>query len=556
MDGHEPGTRMGRPKRKEYSNPLNSRKEKRMEPKLIQINPKQIKILHPRKQYDQRRMDDLTKSIVEQGIMQPVIVRQVDKDYELMAGSRRVMAAIVAELATIPAILRDVSDGQAIEICVTENLQREDIHELEEAEGYQELLELPGYTVAAVAIKVGKDESYVYKRLKLLDLIQDAQAAFLKGDMNAEHAVMIARLQPDDQAKALDALFQNDFGYRDPGEKRARTAASLRRWIADNVMLKISEAKFKTADENLIPGIPSCVNCPKRTGFNRALFNDIKEKDLCTDPVCFAAKTQAHIAKALSFAEATEKPLVRISSFYETKKHEEGDPLPSKNYQIVDRKKKCPSMERAIYTHGDTDLGLQVSICRDPKCPVHGKNIAGHSAESDKWRRETEKRERERRMAKETRRKILAAGLAAIKGPMTRALRELAVIGAWNNLWNEAQKPIASARGWMKEKKKDGAGTDWDAMVRKGIGHMEDIDLDRLLLEITMSKQLEYYPDSGKDRIMELADLMRVDHKTITESVKKDSEDRVAAKRKKENKAKRDQRRTAAKSAKESKSSK
>jgi ParB family chromosome partitioning protein len=528
-----------------------------MEPKLIQINPKQIKVLHPRKRYDQKRMDDLTQSVKEQGVMQPIIVRmRHDQNYELMAGSRRLMAAIAAGMGTIPAIVRDVDDGQAIEICVTENLQREDVHELEEADGYRELLELPGYTVTAVAIKVGKDESYVYKRLKLLDLIPDAQTSFLKGEMNAEHAVMIARLQPDEQAKALDALFQNDFGYRDPGEKRARTAGSLKRWIADNVMLKIAEAKFKTADDNLIPGIPSCVNCPKRTGFNRALFNDIKEKDLCTDPVCFAAKTQAHIAKALAWAETSEKPLVRISSFYETKKHEEGDPLPSKNYQVVERKKKCPWMEKAIYTHGDTDLGLQVNICRNPKCPVHGKNIAGHAAESDKWRRQAEKQERERRAKKEIRRKIMAAGLAAIEGPMTRALRELAVIGAWNDLWNEAQKPIATARGWMKEKKKDGFGTDWDAMVRKGIGHMEDIDLDRLLLEITMSKQLEYYPDLGKDRILELADLMRIDHKTIAEAVKKESDSRAMARMEKVIKAKRKQRREEAKAAKKTKSSK
>jgi ParB family chromosome partitioning protein len=516
----------------------------------MEISLGAIKVLHPRKYYDQKKMDDLTRSVKEQGVMQPIIVRmRHDKNYELMAGSRRLMAAIAAGLEKIPAIMRAVSDGQAIEICVTENLQRDDIHELEEAEGYRELLELPGYVMSTVAAKVGKDESYVHRRLKLLDLIKKAQESFLKGEMTAEHAVMIARLQPDDQEKAFEALFMNDFGYRDPGERRARTAKSLKAWIADNIMLKVSAAKFKTSDPSLIAGVPACENCPKRTGFNKTLFNDIKEKDLCTDPGCYAAKTQAHITQAISKAEAAEKPLVRISSHYELRKHGEGDPLPTKEYQIVDRKKKCSSMEKAIYVHGDTDLGQQVSICRDPKCSVHGRNITGHSADADKWKREAEKRDREARIKKTTRRQIMETALKQIKAPiyqsagsgLHRPLYELAVIGIWNGMWNDLQKSVAAHHNWPAVKKSGGYGIDWDTVIRKGIGPLEDVQLDQLLLELTMVKQLDYVQEDGKDRIMEFAGLMKIDPKEIATRVRAEITERAKAKQKKLAKAKRQQ---------------
>ena len=500
---------------------------------------------NPRRIYDQGRMNELTDSIRDKGVLEPILVREVDNCYEIMAGSRRFRAAKAATLTQIPAIIRKVTEGEAIEICVTENLQRENTHELEEANGYRELLELPGYTVEAVAIKVGKDKSYVYKRLKMLDLIEPAQKAFLKGEMTAEHAVRIARLQPQDQKRAFEILFQDAYGFTEPGDRRPRTAKSLQRWIDENVLLKISGAKFKTTDEHLIAGVPSCPNCPKRTGFNKNLFNDIKDGDICTDPGCFEAKTQAHITQAIAKAEKAGKPLVKISSDYSLRNRKPGDPIPAADYQRIERKQKCSSAEPAIVTHGDDDLGLQIMICRNQKCSVHGREISGGSADSEHWRREQEKREREQKITRQARRQILEASLAQLKYPIVdamgtalgRPLRELVVIGAWGSLWNDAQKTITSRRGWEIVKRGQHLGNDWDATCRKAIGQMEELELDRLLLEIVVMKQMDYYGDSGKDRLMELADLMKVDHKKITANVRKAINDQAKAKKKAQKKA-------------------
>lgn len=522
--------------------------------KYIAIDQIRESPYNPRRIYDQTKMDELADSIRETGLLEPIIVRQVGKKFEIMAGSRRFRAAKAAGFKTIPSIIRQVTDGQAIEICVTENLQRENTHELEEANGYRELLELPGYTVEAVAIKVGKDKSHVYKRLKMLDLIEPAQKSFLKEEMTAEHAVMIARLQPLDQKRAFEALFQDYYGFSEPGDRRARTAKSFRRWIDDNILLKISSAKFKTAEDGLIAGVPSCVNCPKRTGFNKALFNDMKDGDLCTDPACFEAKTQAHITQAIAKADKAGKPLVRVSSEYNQRNRKDGDPIPAADYQRVERKEKCSSMEPAIIAHGDDDLGLQITICRNKKCAVHGRQIAGGSADSERWTREQEKREREQKITRQARRQVLEASLEALKCPiitpmpgatypedniaisLSRPLRELVVIGAWGSLWNEAQKQITSRRAWEIVKRGQHLGNDWDATCRKAIGPMTDLELDRLLLEIAVAKQIDYYGDSGKDRVIELAELMKVNHKMIVAGVRKAINDQAKAKKNKKQK--------------------
>jgi ParB family chromosome partitioning protein len=514
------------------------KKEQKQQPNSAMIPMKDIveSPYNPRRRYDKKRMEELVVSIKHQGVLEPILLRKVGSKLEIMAGSRRFRAAKTAGLPEIPGIIREATDANAIEICVTENLQRDDTHELEEANGYRELLEIPGYTVSAVAAKVGKDESYVYKRLKLLDLKEEIQDSFLKGEMTAEHAVLIARLQPEEQTKAFAALFQNDFGYRDPGEKRARTAQSLRRWINDTIMLKVSSAKFKTTEENLLTDTPSCVNCPKRTGFNKALFNDIKETDLCTDPACFALKTQAHIELVLDDAEAKGKPILRVSANYEIKSRKPDDPLPASMYQEVEKEEKCSSMEKAIVAHGSRDIGKQIQICQNPKCPIHGRLIMGHSADSEKWKRQQERQELQKRIKKATRQAILQEALDKVGDPMitkmSRVLWELTVIGSWANLWNESQKAISARLKWEKINRSS-YGVDWDAMCRKAIGPMTDNELCRLMLEIATTKQLEWYPDSGKDRILELAELMEVDQPAITERVKNEMNEAAKKRRKK-----------------------
>ena len=128
---------------------------------------------NPRKRFDETSLNELAASLKTQGVLAPLLVREAEENkYEVIAGARRLRAAKLAELPSIPVRVVKLTDAEAIEAQCVENLQREDIHPMEEALGFKSLLELgQPYTVAHVAARAGKSEAYVYGRLKLTDLI-------------------------------------------------------------------------------------------------------------------------------------------------------------------------------------------------------------------------------------------------------------------------------------------------------------------------------------------------------------------------------------------------
>src|SRR5262249_24378320 len=150
-----------------------------------------------------RGIDELAEDVRQHGILNPLLVRPVNGSYEILAGHRRYQAAERAGLDTAPVRILQVSDEQALEIQIVDNLQRENVHPMDEALGFKALLEQPGYTPEVVAAKVGKSVSYVQRRLKVADLSKPAQKAFLDGVLTVGHAELIARLQPADQERAL-----------------------------------------------------------------------------------------------------------------------------------------------------------------------------------------------------------------------------------------------------------------------------------------------------------------------------------------------------------------
>jgi ParB/RepB/Spo0J family partition protein len=157
--------------------------------------------LNPRKHFDAKAMQELTDSVKAQGVVQAIVVRPNGKPgtYEIVAGERRWRAAKAAGLAEIPATIRELTDAQALELAVIENNQRENLHPLEEAEGYEALLKqkhanLSKYTVEDLMAKIGRSKSYVYQRLKLLDLCEEARKAYYAGKLDYSKAVLIARI--------------------------------------------------------------------------------------------------------------------------------------------------------------------------------------------------------------------------------------------------------------------------------------------------------------------------------------------------------------------------
>lgn len=172
---------------------------------------------NPRKHFDQGALDELTDSVRKHGVLQPVLVRRTKVQtsangpvFELVAGERRYRAAKAAGHEQIPAVVRDLDDIEVLEIQVIENLQRTDLHPLEEADGYNQLMR-KGYDVAKIAERTGRSVKYVYDRVKLLQLTKKAQSLFLEGRFTPGHAILLARLSAKDQERALDV--DNGVGY-------------------------------------------------------------------------------------------------------------------------------------------------------------------------------------------------------------------------------------------------------------------------------------------------------------------------------------------------------
>jgi ParB/RepB/Spo0J family partition protein len=248
---------------------------------------------NPRKSFDAAKLEDLAASIREKGVLEPILARPVvggGSTWEIVAGARRVRAAKLAGLATVPAIVASLSDQQALEVQVIENLQREDVHPMDEAAGFEALLK-HGHDVAGLAARVGKSEAHVYQRLRLLSLSPKCQKLFLEDRFPASTALILARIpSPKLQDQALGE------GIADMSSARAAEV------IRQRYMLTLASAPFPTDDETLVPTAGSCLKCPKRTGNQQLLFADVKARDLCTDPTCFQAKQRAHVNRRVAQA--------------------------------------------------------------------------------------------------------------------------------------------------------------------------------------------------------------------------------------------------------------
>jgi len=274
---------------------------------------------NPRKHFDQAKLDELAVSIKTHGVLQPILVRawqvgmanpkhrpmvEMIGIYEIVCGERRWRASQIAGMDTIPAMVRELTDKEVLELQVVENLQREDVHELEEAEGYERLMKYHDYTADSLAEKIGKSRAYIYARLKLTALAPAARDLFYEGKLTASTALLIARIPGTTlQMQAATDITKPDW----KGDVMAtRAAADL---IRRAYTLDLEDASFKTADAALVPKAGSCDACPKRSGNDLILFADIGDPDVCTDPSCFQNKKEANYLRLKALAEKSGKEI-------------------------------------------------------------------------------------------------------------------------------------------------------------------------------------------------------------------------------------------------------
>lgn len=252
---------------------------------------------NPRKRFDAASLAELANSIKQSGLGQPILVRPMpDSDddvpdrVEIVAGERRYRACKLAGMEMIPAIVRDMTDAEVLEFQLVENLQREDVHPIEEAEGYERLMQQHRYSADQLAEKVGKSRSYIYGRLKFCALAPAARTAFYEGKLTASTALLVARIPlPALQEQATSEI--SSWNGNEPMSYRRAV-----QHVQSRYMLELDEAPFEITDVKLVPAAGSCQDCPKRTGNQPELFSDIQNADVCTDPDCFDGKKKAHYA--------------------------------------------------------------------------------------------------------------------------------------------------------------------------------------------------------------------------------------------------------------------
>ena len=149
----------------------------------------------PRKSFDEAKLEELAKSILNNGIIQPVIVRIRGSNYELIAGERRWRAAQIAKVHSLPAVVRDITDKQATEYAIAENIQREDLNAIEEARSYKNLMEIYNYTQEEVSVALGKSRSYIANMLRILSLPESIINLLESSKISVGHARALIGLE-------------------------------------------------------------------------------------------------------------------------------------------------------------------------------------------------------------------------------------------------------------------------------------------------------------------------------------------------------------------------
>jgi ParB/RepB/Spo0J family partition protein len=221
---------------------------------------------NPRRFVENAKFAELVASVTTHGVIEPIVVRPDPKAngaeglYELVAGERRWRAAKAAGLALVPAVIKTLTDDELLEMQLIENLQREDLSPLEQARGYRMLLDRnpAKYSAAAIATRLGLSEKWVWDRLKLLDLVPEAQQLLQTDRMGVGHAILIARLKPADQKRVIHpdsrALFTNEAGFdfdearkNESGPKpgkyddyKPRSVRELDAWIAKHIRFDVA----------------------------------------------------------------------------------------------------------------------------------------------------------------------------------------------------------------------------------------------------------------------------------------------------------------------------
>ena len=399
---------------------------------IASIVPSQlVPQIQRRAHFKAQDLTELADSIRTKGLISPITVRALKKaagstfnsaenkyesveletgKFEIVAGERRWLASKEAGIPDIEAVIRNLSDDDALEVQLHENLKRVDIEPLDEALTYRYLIDEKGYTVQSIAEKFAKQPKLVHRRLKLADLCDEGKADLASHKLPLAHAELIARLP----GKVQKQLLKNDV-YNWDG--RTNTEKHVADQIAYKYVLDLSGAVFDPKDPSLHKEGLTCGACTKRTGYTPALFEDdakLAGKDFCLLKSCWNDKVIAWLkVRRLEFAQelpnpdelpiadlALQVPLVKELHGQMNVNIGKGDYVnlatysSDKQFSEVEKGKECPYTEKGlvVYSHySRKTLGTALLLCRSKDCKKHKlkekiKSAGGARNDSDAYK--------------------------------------------------------------------------------------------------------------------------------------------------------------------------
>lgn len=490
-----------------------------------------------RKSFDRAKLQELAESIRSKGILEPLLVRKKGKKYEVVAGARRFRAAKLANIdhKKVPVIIRELNDLEAIEIQVIENLQREDLTAIEEADGYRQLMKIGASTVFDVASKIGKSTEYVYGRLQLGKLVPQARKKIEDGTITASHGVLLAKLTPQDQARLMEEIvITEEWDY---GTSQSISVKSLDAHIQQEITRRLAAAPFKQDDAKLDRKAGACTKCPFR--------QESKEGAVCTKSSCYESKWMLALedkAKTL-LEEGAQHVFVRLDG--DRTNMELSNTLEPHQYSLVKKKKPCKYAIKGVVAVGKK-VGQLVDVCIDPGCTKHRASSSASSGRRNLTPAQVYKRRQELRkekIATETRR-------ATIREVYRLALKKKATVDVvkqvaetlWSRAhWDGQQQWCMALQLEPKttKSKYHGNRVDWDGAGIRQIRKCKTVDqVLAVMVSMAAGGQHKYMADGlTLDRACGLYKVNRKKiAKAVTESVppaKKPADLQSSAKKKK-----------------------
>ena len=289
---------------------------------------------NPRKTFDEAKLAELAESVRAHGLLQPVLARPVNPrggfvpgkgwpcdGYEVVAGERRLRASRLAGLETVLCSVRELTDAEVLEIQLVENDQRDDVRPSEQAAAYRRLVDAVG--VAEAAKRIGKSEGAVRGILLLTRMPEALARAVDAGAVSRTAAELVCRVPNPDDRENLAAAVLAGQKYHRRGSKVSENAGEplttreVKDLIARQYQVELKTAKFNRQSLDLVPAAPACKECPSRAGNAAALDPEYAalRADVCLDPSCFQAKTDAHNAAEIRAAkESGAKVLTKKES--------------------------------------------------------------------------------------------------------------------------------------------------------------------------------------------------------------------------------------------------